>query len=232
MAGETVMVSGLNAKQNIDVSLSSEDVRDVSVRMSGSFDMPENPVPRKSIQMHDRYLVLETPGGIAIVDQHALHERLIFEHLKRQVESGRLETQGLLVPVPVDLSPTEAACVLENRDFLRDLGIGIDPFGGNTMLLTSYPAMLESRDPKEILLGLLEPLLVAGKKSDRGELLEELLHQMACKAAVKAGDRLSEPSIDELFDRASEEEQAHHCPHGRPSMLVFTCEELDKMFRR
>ncbi len=218
----------LDARQTTHHDSGSRGESGSSESISPDFSPPK----RKLVQMHDRYLVLETPEGIAIADQHALHERILFENLKRQIDAGGLETQGLLVPVPIDLAPTEAACILENRDFLAGLGLAVDPFGGNTMLITSYPAILGGRNPKEILLSLLEPLLEAGKKSSRTDLLEEMLHQMACKAAVKAGDRLSESSVEELIDRAKNEAHAHHCPHGRPSMLVFTREELDKMFRR
>ena len=184
------------------------------------------------LQIHNRYLVLETSDGVAIIDQHALHERVLFESMKQSMESGNLDSQRLLVPIPVDLSPTEAACVLENATFFEQLGLDVESFGGDTVLISSYPAILDKTPPMEILLTLVETLLLSGKKMERSDLLEEMLHRMACKAAVKAGDALRPDAVAKLIALAEAEVNTHHCPHGRPSMLVFSCDELDKMFKR
>jgi DNA mismatch repair protein MutL len=191
-----------------------------------------SPGGKPVVQMHDSYLILETETGIAIVDQHALHERILYENLKERVNSGVLESQKLLVPIPVDLSPNERACVLENLEFFKTLGLLVEQFGGDTVLISGSPAILSKTPPTEILMSLIEPILESGKKLDKAELLEELLHSMACKAAVKAGDRINAASMARLIELAEQEANSHHCPHGRPSMLVFTCDELDKMFKR
>jgi DNA mismatch repair protein MutL len=190
------------------------------------------PDERPVVQMLDRYLVMEMEEGIALIDQHALHERILYEQLKERMSTGQLESQRLLVPIPVDLSPNEFSCVLENSEFFQTLGMQVEPFGGNTMLISAFPAVLSKTPPLEILLSIVEPFLEMGKKLNKDELLNELLHSMACKAAVKAGDRLSAQSIQHLIQLAEMEINAHHCPHGRPSMLVLTREEIDKMFER
>ena len=184
------------------------------------------------VQMLNRYLVLEMEEGIALIDQHALHERILYEQLKERIQSGLLQSQRLLVPVPVDLSPNELSCVSENMDFFRTLGLSVEPFGGNTVLISSFPAVLSKTLPVEILWSLIEPFLEWGKKLEPNELLEKILHSMACKAAVKAGDKLSAESIQHLICLASAEINAHHCPHGRPSTIVLSREEIDKMFER
>jgi DNA mismatch repair protein MutL len=175
---------------------------------------------------------METDEGIALVDQHALHERVLYEQLKERMSTGQLESQRLLMPIPVDLSPNEFSCVQENTDFFKTLGLHVEPFGGNTMLISAFPAVLSKTSPVEILSSLVEPFLELGKKTDRAELLDELLHSMACKAAVKAGDTLSSSSMQHLIQLAETEINTHHCPHGRPTTLVFTQEEIDKMFER
>ena len=186
--------------------------------------------------MHNRYLVMETPEGIALIDQHALHERVLYEQMKERMlsetGSGQLESQRLLVPIPVDLSPNECACVQENIGFFQTLGLQVEPFGGNTVLISALPAVLSKISAAEILSSLVEPFLTSGRKSGREELLDELLHRMACKGAVKAGDRLSSQSMQHLIQLAESEINAHHCPHGRPAIIVFTQEEIDKMFDR
>ncbi len=185
-----------------------------------------------ALQIHNRYLVAETDEGVTIIDQHALHERILYEQLRQRVAAGAMETQSLLVPEPVELSPTEAAAALEHRDLLAELGVRIEPFGGDTVLLSGYPAMLANMNPADVLRSLLERILAAVKRPDKGDLLDELLHTIACKAAVKAGDRLAPAEIAALLEQRHLVADAHHCPHGRPTALVFTREELDRQFRR
>jgi DNA mismatch repair protein MutL len=191
-----------------------------------------SPQGKLVVQMHNRYLVMETATGVALIDQHALHERVLYERLKERMSEGQLESQRLLVPIPVDLSPNESACVLEHLEFFKTLGLEVEPFGGETMLISAFPAILSKTPPAEILMSVLEPLLETGKKLNQTEMFEEMLHSMACKAAIKAGDQLRSDAISRLIALAEKEVNAHHCPHGRPSILVFSCEELDKMFKR
>ncbi|MGL6226173.1 MAG: DNA mismatch repair endonuclease MutL [Thermoguttaceae bacterium] len=187
---------------------------------------------QKVMQVHNRYLIRETESGIAIIDQHALHERLLYERLKQRYNSGQPDMQRLLVPIPIDLAPVESACVLENQPLLQQLGLMVEPFGGDTVIITGYPAILEGTDLQEVLLNIIDQLLDSGKKTERAELIEELLHSMSCKAAIKAGEQLRADAIGELLALAEQEVNAHHCPHGRPSVLKLSCEELDKLFKR
>lgn len=197
----------------------------------GQPNPPAN-VPNGALQIHNRYLVTESEEGVTIIDQHALHERILYEHLKQRVMSGAVEMQNLLVPEPVDLSPTEAAAALENRELLAKLGLRVESFGGDTVLLSGYPAMLANIPPVEVLRAVLEQILTGVKRPDQRDLLDELLHTIACKAAIKAGDRLAPEEITALLEQRHLVEDAHHCPHGRPTALVFTREELDKRFKR
>ncbi len=187
---------------------------------------------KNAVQIHNRYVIVETEKGVGIIDQHALHERILYEQLKNRFASGKIDSQRLLVPTPLDLAPTEYACAQDNKELLANLGLTFEPFGGETVLLTGYPAILDKADPQDLLLGLLDMLLDASKKPNAADLWDEMLHQMSCKAAVKAGDKLRPDAMERLLELADAEVHSHHCPHGRPSMLVFTCDELDKMFKR
>ena len=188
--------------------------------------------PPQALQIHNRYLITETQEGVTIIDQHALHERILFEQLRARIDAGALETQSLLVPEPVDLSPAEAAIALEHCEVLGQLGLRIEPFGGDTVLITGFPAMLANMNPGEILRALLERLVSGGGQPDRRDLLDDMLHTVACKAAIKAGDRLTAVEIAALLEQRHTVDDSHHCPHGRPTELVFTREELDKQFKR
>lgn len=188
--------------------------------------------PVKALQIHNRYLVAETEDGVMVVDQHALHERILYEQLRARMDAGVVESQTLLVPEPVDLGPAEAAAALEHRELLAQLGMQIEPFGGDTLLISAYPAMLANLNPADVLQGLLEDLLAGGTRLDRADLLDTMLHRIACKAAIKAGDRLSAEEIAALLEQRHLIDDAHHCPHGRPTAVILTREELDKQFGR
>lgn len=185
-----------------------------------------------ALQIHNRYLVAETDDGVAVIDQHALHERILYEQLRERVLAGALEAQHLLVPEPVDLCATDAVAVLEERELLAALGIKVEPFGGDTVLISSYPAMLAGSSPVEVLRTLIERLTSGGRPPDRRDLLDELLHALACRAAIKAGDPLSPEEVAALIEQRHLAQDSHHCPHGRPTELVFTREDLDRQFKR
>jgi DNA mismatch repair protein MutL len=186
----------------------------------------------RALQIHNRYLVTETDDGLEVIDQHALHERILYEALRERVLAGAVESQRLLVPEPVDLAGSEAAAALENRELLAKLGVEVEAFGGETVLIAAYPAMLANFAPADVLRSLVEQLLAGGKQPESRDLLDELLHMIACKAAVKYGDRLSPGEIDALLEHRGLAQDHHHCPHGRPTALVFTREQLDRQFKR
>lgn len=184
------------------------------------------------LQIQQRYLICETEEGLVVIDQHALHERILYEQIKTKMLSGGLESQRLLVPQPVDLTPSEAAAILEVQDELQKIGLGVEGFGGGTILITSYPSLLKSHKLAELLRIIVDQLAQGKQSPDPQDWLDHMMATMACKAAVKAGDRLSEAEMVALVEHRDLCRDAHHCPHGRPSWLVFSQEELDKKFKR
>jgi DNA mismatch repair protein MutL len=188
--------------------------------------------PGSALQVHDAYLVLETPDGMLVIDQHALHERILFEQLRNRVRAGKLEVQRLLIPEPIDLPAEQAVAVLEAKDALAELGLEVTDFGGNTVLLSSYPTLLSRRPPHVILQGVIDYLVSKDTAPSKEVMLDHLLATMACKAAVKAGDRLTPEEIAHLLHLRQLAEDSHHCPHGRPTSLLFSRQELDRQFKR
>ncbi len=186
----------------------------------------------KAIQLYDAYLVLETPEGMLVIDQHALHERILFDQLKKRIREGTLETQRLLIPEPVELTAEQAARVLEQRGPLAELGLGVEDFGGGTVLLTSYPAILGKRAPVAAFQCVVDFLSAKDRLPTREQLLNDLLSLMACHAAVRAGDPLTPEEIAALVALRELADDTHHCPHGRPTALLFSRHDLDKQFRR
>jgi len=185
-----------------------------------------------AIQIHDAYLVLETREGMLVIDQHALHERIIFEQLQHRMQSGTLEKQRLLIPEPVDLPPEQAARALESRDELAELGLELEDFGAGTILVQSVPTLLSSIAAATLLREAVDFLVSQERTPPRDVLLNGLLSTMACKSAVKAGDRLSPEQISALLDQRHLVRDSHHCPHGRPTQLLFSRQDLDRQFKR
>ena len=209
-----------------------------SINEIGFPTSPHTPLPTPhvqsdgAIQLHDSYLVLETPDGMLVIDQHALHERILFEQLRRRIRDGKLEVQRLLVPEPVELPPVQAAAVVEAKEELAELGLDVSDFGGNTVLLSAYPSLLGRKAPRDILLAVVDELVSKERPPAKEQLLHLLMATMACKAAVKAGDPLSAEEIAYLMKLRALAEDSHHCPHGRPTSLHFSRTELDRQFKR
>lgn len=186
----------------------------------------------RAMQVHDCYLVVETPDGVHIIDQHALHERIMYEQLRKRILAGTPEIQRLLVPIPVELTPREAAIALDNTELLAELGLLVQDFGGNTVALGGLPILARRADPVELLKSVIEKIDSQTETLTRRDLLDSLLHMMACKAAIKAGQRLSPEEITALLDQRHLCDDHHHCPHGRPTSLKLSKMELDRQFGR
>jgi DNA mismatch repair protein MutL len=186
----------------------------------------------RAMQIHDSYLVVETAEGLQVVDQHALHERILYEHLRNRVLSESIESQRLLVPQPIELSTSEAALLAEHRGLLARFGLCLEEFGTNTVLVTAYPVMLSKVDLAQMVRDAAEKIAESGRDPSHRDLLDSLLHMMSCKGAIKAGQRLTPEEIDSLLAQRHLIDDAHHCPHGRPTALVLSRNELDRQFGR
>ncbi len=193
---------------------------------------PQGTEPPRAMQVHNRYLVVEEPQGIVVIDQHALHERVLYEQLRERVAGGPLPTQRLLVPQVVELTPEELATVRENQALLAQLGFELEAFGGQAVAVQSHPALLPPGRLEEAFRELVHRLSQAPGTPGAEAVLDPLLHLLACKAAVKAGDPLSEAEIQALLRQRHLAQNTHHCPHGRPTALLLSREELDRQFLR
>jgi DNA mismatch repair protein MutL len=186
----------------------------------------------RALQVHDSYLIAETDEGVLVIDQHALHERILYEELRGRVEQGGVESQRLLAPEPVDLTAADAAALLEQREVLGTLGLEIEPFGGSTVNVTATPALLAHVPPLRLVQDLADHFRNNPLPPTADGLLEHVLATFACKAAIKAGQKLSAAEIEALLERRHLAANTHHCPHGRPASLVFTKAELERQFGR
>jgi DNA mismatch repair protein MutL len=185
-----------------------------------------------AIQLHNSYLVAESDDGLVIIDQHALHERIMYEELLARVSRGPLESQRLLIPMTVSVSSVQVALLDHVQPLLQRLGVEVTPFGPGSVAVHSFPTFLEKLDPAEFVRELLERGEQELLDLHEEELLHEILDMMSCKAAVKAGDPLSPAEIEALLARRELVERSSNCPHGRPTTLRLTLRDLEKQFKR
>ncbi|MBN1553996.1 MAG: DNA mismatch repair endonuclease MutL [Phycisphaerae bacterium] len=192
-------------------------------------DFPAIPL----MQVHDSYIVAQTADGLMIVDQHALHERILYNEFHRRLTSGRLTAQRMLIPRTVQVSPAEAALLEESTELLAKLGIEVAPFGPNTWAVQQYPTVLAERGVKmDAFFRELLDALNDDETTDPERLLEAVLAMMACKAAVKAGQPLRQEEMRQLLAGLDEVDKSSACPHGRPTTLRMTLKDLHKQFQR
>jgi DNA mismatch repair protein MutL len=184
------------------------------------------------MQLHNSYLVTESDDGLIIIDQHALHERIMYEELLARMQRGPLESQHLLIPEVVKASSRQIAILEQIQPLLKKLGIEVAAFGPDSVAVSAFPSFLEKLEPGTFVTELLERGEQELLDLHEEELLHELLDMMACKAAVKAGDPLTREEIEALLARREVLDRSSNCPHGRPTTLRLTLNDLEKQFKR
>lgn len=180
------------------------------------------------------YLLLEGEGELVLVDQHALHERVLFDQINTRLrEEGRLEVQRLLVPEVVHLEPASVARLTESADILETLGWLVEAFGEDAVAVQGVPAIMRRPDPAGALAEILE-ILERGQRDglDRTALVSETVDSLACRSAVMAGDTLHPEEVIALLEQAEALNHSHSCPHGRPTRLTMSRASLEKWFHR
>ncbi len=193
--------------------------------------LPKELPDGKIMQVHNSYIVIEAPQGVTLIDQHALHERILFEEIKARFQSRTTESQRLLFPITVEVSPRESAVLDEVLPTLTLLGFVIEPFGEGALVVHCAPRVVERTDISECVHAVLEDYLDE-RRPNLGEYAQRAMRTLACKAAVKAGQPLSREEMMMLLEMARGLESADTCPHGRPSTIFLSLVELERRFKR
>jgi DNA mismatch repair protein MutL len=181
-------------------------------------------------QFRGTYLICQDGDDLILIDQHAAHERIVYEALGQR--AGRIEAQHLLLPETVELSFGEAALLTELIPGLAALGLEIEPFGGNTFVVKSLPTLLGEQSAEGLVRALVEHGLETGLANSLDRVMDECRRVMACHRAVRANQRLNETQIRHLLLQMDHCPNAAHCPHGRPTWICWTLRELEKAFGR
>jgi DNA mismatch repair protein MutL len=183
-------------------------------------------------QSHQAYILCEAKDGLILIDQHAAHERVFFEIFRREATKGELASQVLMVPETLEVTAEEASWLEDSLTLLAKLGYRLDPFGSNTFVVRAVPAMALRQEPLKLLLELVTAGCEGVRSPEPEALLEHLLQSMACRMAVKAGQRLERDEMVALLQQLDGLDRSSTCPHGRPLWWKLSLQELEKMFGR
>jgi DNA mismatch repair protein MutL len=202
------------------------------------------PAPRQEIQprppqnfqiigvLNKLYVLMENAEGLVLVDQHAAHERILFEELRRRMEEQGVPSQKLLLPQTFDLPPRDAEWVERNVSTLQKMGIGIENFGPTTFKIDSLPVFVTAADGVQFMQSVIDELKSASNSSSALRLGEDMIAKTVCRHAVKANDPLQNPELEKLIQDLLNCELPYCCPHGRPTMIQISLGELEKKFGR
>ncbi len=183
-------------------------------------------------QVMGTYIIAEKDNGLVLVDQHAAHERIVFEKLKTRHLSMGISSQKLLVPETVELTAKESNLLAEMLPELEKLGIEIEPFGGTTYVVKSVPELISDRSVQSLIVDIIENAGTQKNAFKKDDWLDDCLILMACHHAVRANHNLHKQEMKQLIKDLEKCENPMHCPHGRPIMITLTKEELEKLFKR
>lgn len=183
-------------------------------------------------QIANSYIVAEDEKGLVLIDQHAAHERIRYEQLMDQFENQKKSVQSLLMPLQIELTSDEAVLIEENKEIFENLGFEIEHFGGKTFVIHAVPAFLSKEDVDFVMKGVLDDIINQKVPSKLLGKSEEIITYIACRSAIKFGQKLNADEMQGLIIQLEKLKRPYTCPHGRPTMISLTLDELEKMFGR
>jgi DNA mismatch repair protein MutL len=189
----------------------------------------ELPVLRILGQLANTYIIAEGPDGLYLIDQHAAHERVLYDRISAQWTQKEVEVQGLLQPITIELSPREEETLRASKEFLAEFGFTIEPFGNRSYVIRAIPALMAKANIIEIISALLDSLT---SKQSPNPWEEKIAQSLACHGAIRAGQQLSNEEMRELIKQLEQTKQPRACPHGRPTMIHLSSHQLEKEFGR
>lgn len=206
-----------------------------NIRPTDSCQVTEYGSLRLIGQLANAYILCESDDGLVVIDQHAAQERLIFERLKKQFNSGKVVRQVLLFPEVMEFGPAEAELLVDYQDDIVRLGIDLEEFGGASFVVKAVPAVMAHLPTAEIVLGVISQFgqFAGGRDQETtGKRVDGILANMACKASIKAGHDLLPEEMESLLRQMLEADVFSHCPHGRPVVKSFSADEIKRWFKR
>jgi DNA mismatch repair protein MutL len=182
-------------------------------------------------QIHKTYIVGEDDGSLVVIDQHAAHEKVLYEKIIKDVETGSVKIQEMLIPEVFEVTPSEKVLIENSREVFRKMGFEVEQFGEREYKISAHPVIIREKAAGPFIKEMMSLLSEKGK-AGREEVLKDIAAMTACRAALKAGDELTNPEIEALLQEYFEIDAPYSCPHGRPPIVKIPFDEIEKMFKR
>jgi len=230
----TIPRGAADAAREYHAPLFAEPAPAYSAKVEAQTEAPQPDLPLgvARAQLHETYIVAQTEDGIVIVDQHAAHERLVYERMKTALEAGGIARQPLLIPEVVELDPAEVARVVSRAEELAELGLVVEAFGPDAVMVRETPAMLGKLDIKALVRDLADDIAETGKALSLKERLEAVSGTLACHMSVRSGRRLNAEEMNALLREMEATPHSGQCNHGRPTYVELKLSDIEKLFGR
>ena len=191
------------------------------------------PLGAARAQIHENYIIAQTQDGLVIVDQHAAHERIVYESLKQQIAANNVASQGLLVPDIIEVTDQESIFLMQEQECLQQFGLILEPFGTQAIAVQAVPAMLAG---KTDIPSLIRDIIDEVRDHETAERMEQslfaILSRHACHGSIRSGRRLNADEMNALLRQMEETDKSGHCNHGRPTYIRLSLKEIEKLFER
>ncbi|CAM3425267.1 DNA mismatch repair endonuclease MutL [Paracoccus nototheniae] len=229
--------SGAAIRAGLDMQMPAPGFRETpSARFDPVLDdapaLQDAPLGAARAQIHENYIIAQTPDGLIIVDQHAAHERLVYERLKAQAQASGIAAQALLIPEIVELSPSDADRILSIAADLAGLGLVVEPFGPGAIALREVPAMLTRLDGAALIRDILDDLADQGQSDRLQGRIDAVLSSMACHGSVRSGRRMTADEMNALLREMERTPRSGQCNHGRPTWVKLPLSDIERLFGR
>lgn len=223
----------VESKHQVDIFNFSDSEKDKGLQKTTSENDITN-VPKMSLigQILNTYIIAQSGENILIIDQHAAHERVVYEKLMHLSKDDRKNRQELLEPISLELSPKQKSYVLDKKDLLESIGFSFEHFGKDTFMVRTIPSVLKNMDNANVIYDIIDELILMGQTKKEEEVKEKAIAIVACHSAIRGGDELSSAQMKNLIQSLYATENVTSCPHGRPSILLMSKLELEKKFKR
>lgn len=215
-----------------DPSARVEPVIEGMAELSGNTGQNALPLGAARAQVHENYIVAQTADGMVIVDQHAAHERLVYEKLKHQMAENGVKAQALLIPEIIELSDGDAALILGIAEDLKRFGLSIEPFGSGTIAVRETPAILGTVNAKGMILDILDELADLGDSQSVQARIEAILSRVACHGSIRSGRRMQADEMNALLREMEATPHSGQCNHGRPTYVELKLADIERLFGR
>lgn len=212
--------------------LQQREIRTLNNLHDSNTNVADSFILKPLSQVSNSYIVAQNDKELILIDQHAAHERVRYEQLMDQFENEKKSIQPLLVPSQIEFAYEEISIIKENKEIFDNLGFEIEHFGGNTYLIHAVPSFLAKEDLEQVIKGVLDDIVNEKSPTKFQGKTEEIINYMACRSAIKFGQKLTIDEMQSLIWQVEKLKRPYTCPHGRPTMISLTLDELEKMFGR